>query len=246
MDPRNPDSGELIPSDRAQELQPQPAAAVPGEPVDCWNRIGVSGDRSCPQLAQVFHCRNCPVYSSAALQVLERRLPAGYRRQWTEHFALEKRAAAVGKQSVVLFRIGTEWLALPTRVFLEIAEQRMVHSLPHRRDNVVLGVVNIRGALLVCVSVGQLLGLEREHRRQGNRTIYERLVVAEWQGRPLVFPVDEVYGIHRHHAEELKELPSTVAHAGSQFSRGLLSWEGRLVGCLDEDLLFSTLNRSLA
>ena len=29
---------------------------------DCWNHIGVSGDRSCPELNTFIHCRNCPVY----------------------------------------------------------------------------------------------------------------------------------------------------------------------------------------
>ena len=33
---------------------------------DCWNRIGVRGDGSCPELKQYVHCRNCPVYSAGA------------------------------------------------------------------------------------------------------------------------------------------------------------------------------------
>ncbi len=33
---------------------------------DCWNRIGVRGDGSCPELKRHIHCRNCPVYSAAA------------------------------------------------------------------------------------------------------------------------------------------------------------------------------------
>ncbi len=33
---------------------------------DCWNRIGVRGDRSCPKLAEHIHCRNCPVHAAAA------------------------------------------------------------------------------------------------------------------------------------------------------------------------------------
>ncbi len=33
---------------------------------DCWNRIGVSGDRSCPELATVVHCHNCPVFSGSS------------------------------------------------------------------------------------------------------------------------------------------------------------------------------------
>ena len=33
---------------------------------DCWNKIGVRGDGSCPELARHVHCRNCPVYSASA------------------------------------------------------------------------------------------------------------------------------------------------------------------------------------
>ena len=84
-----------------------------------------------------------------------------------------------GKQSIVIFRIGPEWLALPTRVFQEIAERRTVHSLPHRQHGVVLGLINIRGELLICVSLGQLLGLEQVPFREKSRTTYDRLVVTE-------------------------------------------------------------------
>jgi len=40
----------------------------------CWRRIGVSGDRSCPELAQHVHCRNCPVYAGAAQRLPARRV----------------------------------------------------------------------------------------------------------------------------------------------------------------------------
>ena len=33
---------------------------------DCWNRIGIYGDKSCPVLPEHIHCRNCSVYSAAA------------------------------------------------------------------------------------------------------------------------------------------------------------------------------------
>ncbi|SDV46390.1 chemotaxis protein CheW [Chitinasiproducens palmae] len=39
---------------------------------DCWNRIGVYGDASCERLAEAIHCRNCEVYASAAIRLLDR------------------------------------------------------------------------------------------------------------------------------------------------------------------------------
>ncbi len=45
---------------------------------DCWNRIGVRGDKTCERLAEHVHCRNCPVHAAAANRLLDRlALPAG-------------------------------------------------------------------------------------------------------------------------------------------------------------------------
>lgn len=33
------------------------------------------GDRSCLQLSEVKHCRNCPVYAAAGRALLERPIP---------------------------------------------------------------------------------------------------------------------------------------------------------------------------
>ena len=41
---------------------------------DCWNKIGVRGDGSCPELEKHIHCRNCPTYTAAASMLLDRDL----------------------------------------------------------------------------------------------------------------------------------------------------------------------------
>lgn len=225
-----------------ESLQPSAPTVVV---YDCWHKIGVNGDGTCRELEQFIHCRNCPVYSSAGTRLLDRDLPANYRREWTELFSRKKPIAVPGKVSIVIFRIDTEWLALPIPVFQEVVEQRSIHSLPHRRQGIVLGLTNIRGELLICVSVGRLLGLEREVKKEKPRTIYDRLLVVQWNSSRLVFPVDEVHGLHRYHPDELKEVPATLAKNAANYGRGILSWSGKSVGCLDEELLFYALNRSL-
>ena len=37
---------------------------------DCWNRIGVCGDQTCPELTRFVHCHNCPVFSTASERLL--------------------------------------------------------------------------------------------------------------------------------------------------------------------------------
>jgi chemotaxis-related protein WspD len=230
----------------AADAPPPPELTGPGTDIRaCWREIGVQGNASCPELPRFVHCRNCPVFSKAGVQVLDRPLLPEYRRAWTEHFAHERKSAVPAKTSALLFRINAEWLALPAQVFQEVAERRPVHSLPHRRQGFVLGLVNVRGELLLCVSLGHVLGLDRIPRRETLRTTYDRLLVAKWDADRFVFPVDEVRGLHRFETLELQEPPATLAKSNLSHTRGVLSWQGRTVGLLDAELLFSSLNRSL-
>jgi chemotaxis-related protein WspD len=127
---------------------------------DCWNMIGVAGNGTCRELHRFVHCRNCPVYAVAGRRLLDRPLSVEYRCERTQQYAAAKRLSQPARTSLVLFRLGSEWLALPTTAFQEVAPQRPIHTLPHRQRGLVLGLVNIRGELLICVSVARLLGLE--------------------------------------------------------------------------------------
>jgi chemotaxis-related protein WspD len=219
---------------------------------DCWSTIGVMGNATCRELERYVHCRNCPVYSSAALALLDRPVTAEYQREWTEHFAREKKLYAHGatRTSLLLFRIGTEWLALPTPAFQEVAEKRSAHTLPHRRRGIVLGLVNVRGELLICVSLGRLLGLESltSHlRKSAPRTVFDRLMVAGTSGNRYAFPVDEVHGIHYLPPEGMREPPATISSrpASENYTRGMFSWREHTVGVLSPEVLFTSLNRNL-
>jgi len=213
---------------------------------DCWNSIGVHGDASCPELTKHIHCRNCPTYTAAATVLLDRDLPAAYLDEWKSHFAQERKVEELDTESIVVFRLGDEWLALPTAVFSEFVDMRAIHSLPHRRNGVLLGLTNVRGELLVCVSLDKVLGIVRETKKPRQRAVSKRLVVIRDKDSRLVFPVDEVHGIHRFHPGELTEVPATVAKATATHTRAILPWEGQAIGCLDDQLLFYTLQRSLA
>jgi chemotaxis-related protein WspD len=237
----------LEPNDAVTLTAARSGPAVPhhADVRPCWNEIGVQGNATCPELPKFFHCRNCRVYSRAAVQLLDRPLLPEYRREWTERYAQARHLAAPAWTSVLLFRIHAEWLALPTQAFQEVAEHRRVHSLPHRRRGLVLGLVNIRGELLICVSLGRLLGVERVPATGTARQSYDRLLVANWDGNRLVFPADEVCGIHRFQQADLREPPATPAKSYPTYTRGLVSWQGKTAGLLDAERVFAALNRSL-
>lgn len=214
---------------------------------DCWNKIGVRGDGSCPELVRYIHCRNCPVYFAGAVAMLDRPAPSDYLAEWTNHFAEPKQAQESETRSAVIFRIGAEWLALPTQVVSEVTNARTIHSLPHRRSGVVIGLANVRGELVVCASLAHVLGVEPAANNQDKlRKQHARLLVIRREDVRMVCPVDDVHGIHRFQSRELQEVPTTIVKAAASYSKAILSWDKHSVGLLDEERLFSMLKRSIA
>jgi chemotaxis-related protein WspD len=213
---------------------------------DCWNTIGVRGDRSCAELKTHVHCRNCSVHSAAAARLLEHQAPDGYLEDWTQYAAQRHRPLDPNRQTVLIFRLGQEWLALASPVVKEVTDRRTIHSLPHRRRGTLLGLVNIRGELLVCVSLTHALGLDSSPGvPASDRLVHGRMLVLRHQDTRVVCAVDEVHGIHNFRTMTLKELPTTVGKAATAHTTSVLPWREHSVGVLDEAALFQTLQRSL-
>ncbi len=223
---------------------------------NCWDRIGVTGDHSCPELKTVIHCRNCPVYSNAGRSLLEREAPFNYLDEWTEvlgkPLADEPSAAndgAIGRAadatSVMVFRLEDEWLAVPVRLLQEVTSPCIVHTLPHRSSNLLLGLVNIRGEILLCISLHHLLELDSEVLTVGSSSSAKKMVVLAQEANRWVFTVDEVGGFHRFSPDELKNAPVVVSKATEAHTKGVIHWQGQKVNYLDSESLFFTLNRRI-
>ncbi|MBC1237528.1 chemotaxis protein CheW [Nostoc sp. 2RC] len=222
----------------------------------CWNFIGTGGDGSCPQLATHTHCRNCPVYSTAGRHLLERSIAENYRQEWTQLFAesrVSEQSSHTTHMTVVIFRLQREWLALSAQVFKEMTLPSVIHTVPHRSNQIFRGLVNIRGELLLCVSFSHLLNLEVADTVVPalSPVVYSRMVVVEKAGNPWVFAVDELYGVHRFDGDKLQDAPKSMSLATQTYTKGLFHWQpasqerSLSVSYLDDELLFSTLARKV-
>ena len=224
------------------------STAVEAPMPECWRRIGVAGDRSCPELEAFIHCRNCPVLADAARTFFDRGAPAGYLDDWRAILEEPAVAPATDTTSVLVFRLGGEWLALPTAVLVEVTPLRTRHRLPHRSGGVLAGIVNIRGQLQLCASLHDLIGIAGGDEGPGHATA--RLLVVERPGAEAadrwVFSVDEVAGVHRVTKGMLRAVPSTVGHAGGRLSSALFAWQDRTVALLDETRVFDGLQDRIA
>jgi len=210
--------------------------------LDCWNQTGVQGDRSCAELATHLHCRNCPTYLAAARTQLARSVGPDEIAAWTEQFSRPLAQQETQQLSVLIVRCGSEWLGLHTRLCGEVTGQRVIRTLPHRRSAAVLGLTNVRGALVPCVSLSRLLNLNEEK----TSAAPPRLVVVADQTTSTAIQVDEVVGTHRYRQTELRPVPDTLPAGDDRSIESLLVTKDRTVGILGSQALLNHLARCLA
>lgn len=214
----------------------------------CWNRIGVwSRDQaSCPELQQVTHCRNCRRYATAGRAMLEHPMSADYRDDWTERLATPRQSRENASSAALLFRLGDEWMGLDCHHVQEVTEMRSIHSVPHKAGSLVKGLVNMRGELKICVSIGTLLQIDKaEEDYRVDHEIHERMIYIVKDGQGFVFPVSEVHGIHRYSEDARKPAPATLSKSRQSFTAGVLAWNQQHVGVIDHELLFYALTKGI-
>jgi chemotaxis-related protein WspD len=156
---------------------------------------------------------------------------------------------AAGSEAMVVFRIEEEWLALDVDVVVEVAEPRPVHRVPHRTDRLLMGIVNIRGELQLCVSLRDLLGIAGSDRLSEESAERDdslsRLLVCEREGQRWAFAVDEVTGVQRVVIDRLGNVPSTIAKSVKKLVKAVFHFEEKSVGRLDVDRVFTLVGEKI-
>lgn len=206
----------------------------------CWNTIGVWGSQAprCEKLKQVVHCRNCKVYWDAGRQVFDRGIPEGYLDQWTQILAGVPEERTKDTLSIIYFRIGEEWFSLSTRYFVEVSQIKSIHRIPHQSGESITGLVNVGGSVRLCFSLSNLLSIkDGSDQPKAKHGVYQRYLVIQIDENDFVFPVDEVGGVYRYSAPELKQVPATIDGERAGLLLGVLEIDGNNVACLDAEKL---------
>jgi chemotaxis-related protein WspD len=215
-------------------------------PTFCWKTIGIEGDRSCHELREFVHCRNCRVYSNSSRALLNQPFPPGYQDDWAEILAEPLgQSQSVETVSLAIFRLQQEWFALPAHLLVAVTEIVPIRSIPQRSNEVLLGLANVQGELHLCVSVAALLGIRPTSAAasHGSTLTYPRMVIIQLAGAPWVFPVDDMYGIERFELATVKPAPANVSQFYSHLTQGVMAWRDRCLSYLDETLLTESLQR---
>lgn len=208
----------------------------------CFVRIGVYGDRSCPELKTHVHCLRCPVFAETAHTLFGRPPPPGYRSEWTQRLAVAAEPPLGEGSTYVTVRVGTEWLGIASSVCVEVTESRRAYPLAHRTTGAFEGLVNVRGQAMLCVSLRALLGIPAREGPSGK----SRLAVVETPEGRYALRIDEVDRVRRILSADVREPPTTLARSLSPHVHGVVRDGDRLIGLLAAEDLFATLARCVA
>jgi chemotaxis-related protein WspD len=204
----------------------------------CWRRIGVyGGDHSCPMLVETLHCRNCVIFADAARTLFERESEPEVAEEWQRPDAAEHTVRAA-----LVFRLGQQWLGMPPALIAEVAARQPIRRLAHRTTGRLEGVVNVRGELRLCVSLGELLGLGE----RGEATASARMVlVQDSDTRVLAFRCEEVLGLQHFAESSLQPPPDTLPEPLRQCVEGLFPLKSGHMAMLKGDAVVDLLEQAL-
>ncbi|MEO5797991.1 MAG: chemotaxis protein CheW [Gemmatimonadales bacterium] len=162
------------------------------------------------------------------------------RDEWTTRVAAPVPHVRPKTESALLFRLGAEWFGLGTHLVASIAPVPVTHSLPTPRSGIAIHLVNVEGDLLVAVALGALIGVATTPDVAQRSTA--RMVVTNAK---VAFLVDEVFGVHRYHDEELRPIPATLAATMGARTVGLLDWGRACVARFDDEAIMRAIGEAL-
>ena len=211
----------------------------------CWKEIGIDGNGSCEKLTSIGHCRHCEEYSIMGRSLLNKKIPDGFKEYWTDIISKPKEIEKAGTISLAVFKIGDEWLALKTVYFIEVVDSKTIHYVPYRSDKIFLGLVNISGELLLCISALEFFEVDRNDSLIEQKKESKKMVVISNGSVRYVYPVDDFLGIFRIPPEDILKTPVTVSKSPNSFTIGVFNLTGKSIGLIDENILFDTLKKKL-
>jgi len=146
-------------------------------------------------------------------------------------------------RSLLAFRIGNQWLALPSIRFDCVFDPLSVRRLPHTRHAAIEGMVNLRGLATLKIDLAILLGIQRT-------AATRRIGLAIKSGlHRTVFDVDAVHGIltaSEAQIETSHTSPSFALRLAHDLAAGRIRFQDDFLMLLDDFRLQHTLDHHLS
>ncbi|WEX88138.1 chemotaxis protein CheW [Sinorhizobium garamanticum] len=145
-----------------------------------------------------------------------------------------------GGRELIAFRVGDQEFCVNIMVVREIRGWTPATPMPHA-PSYVLGVINLRGAVLPIVDLSARLGM-----KPAEPTIRHVIIVAQVKNQVVGLLVDAVSDILTVRDDEIQPTPDISSEFEKSFARGVLAIEGRMICLVELEAVFPQEEREAA
>lgn len=183
----------------------------------------------------------------AMLRLLDRPVSAQALEADARAAAQPVEAGSRGATGVLMFRLGEESLSLPARSLRRVNPHVGVSPIPLARSPLLRGICSIRGELILCADLHQLLGITpAAPQSPAGNADPRRMIVIGPADAPWVFEADAVMGIERVDAASFIPPPVTLAGSTLDFAAGLFDTPAGRITVLDDTRVLAGLKAALS
>jgi len=182
---------------------------------------------------------------AAMIRLLDRALGEDDLQEQTGRVAQPIEEARTEGACVLVFALGAEFLALPATDIVRVTPCVRPHAIPHRTNEIVRGLGNIGGELILCADLGALLDLPAADTAGPVEESTRRTIVLGDEAARWAFPVDRVIGVPHLDPDSAHAPPLTVEGAITSFTTSLIRVEGRSAARLDTERVLAGFERAL-
>ncbi|MGO4439389.1 chemotaxis protein CheW [Rhizobium sp. RAF56] len=137
-----------------------------------------------------------------------------------------------GSRRLIAFRIGEQEFCVDIMAVREIRGWTPATAMPHA-PSYVLGIVNLRGAVLPIIDLSARLGMKK-----AEPTARHVIIVAQIKRRIVGLLVDAVSDILTITEDNIQPTPEISSDLQRQFARGILAIDRRMICVVELEALF--------
>ncbi len=137
-----------------------------------------------------------------------------------------------GSRELIAFRIGEQEFCVNIMSVREIRGWTPATPLPHAPPHV-LGVINLRGAVLPIVDLSARLGM-----KPSQPTVRHVIIVTQAKSQVVGLLVEAVSDILTITDDNIQPVPEVSSDLEKQYARGILAIEKRMICMIELDALF--------
>ncbi|AFL48885.1 purine-binding chemotaxis protein CheW [Sinorhizobium fredii] len=145
-----------------------------------------------------------------------------------------------GGRELIAFRVGGQEYCVNIMAVREIRGWTPATAMPHA-PNYMLGVINLRGAVLPIIDFSARLGM-----KPAEPTVRHVIIVAQVKSQVVGLLVDAVSDILTVSDADIQPTPDIASDFERSFARGVLAVEGRMICLVELDSVFPQEEREAA